>query len=288
MVFEEIPNNFFTSAFFNHGLINFASCGINNCRMSFNNCVLNICKSSFVITSIAIHKSKVSRDLINAGIENSKFSKALIWEIFSVINPRREGVDYVSNKSLYEDLFEIIDSILKISFSNIEAKGLNDEIIKADFEIIDKVVQQIFFKTKYQKSENERRLTVEEKGAFFERIKPIITLIVDRSTKIGNGFMTAHTGYYFMQALDDLLPFDPEFILGSAKVIVDCAAKNNFTYDPSVVKEIVKLTEQILANHKDILENPTNFKNLVTILDHFANSGRLEALELIWRLKEVF
>jgi hypothetical protein len=237
---------------------------------------------------VIFEKSEIGKSLINEGINYPEFSKAIIFEIFAWINPRREDVNYINDKNLYEDLFKVIHSILSISFLNIEKKGLSDENVKSDFEIIDKVVQQLYFKTKHKKSEKERHLTFEEKKAFFERIKPIIDQLIDGSRKIDTGFMTAHTGYYFIQALNDLLPIEPEYILSVTKSIVDYAAANNFTYDNSVVKEIVELTEQLLANHKSILENPINFKNLLAILDHFANSGWVEALELIWRLKEIF
>jgi hypothetical protein len=117
-----------------------------------------------------LRKSEIGRKLINDGIKYSEFSKAIIFEIFAVINPRREDVNYIEDKNLYEDLFKTIHSILSIAFSNIERKGFNDENVKIDFEIIDKVVQQLYFKTKYQKSEKERHLTFEEKKAFFEEL----------------------------------------------------------------------------------------------------------------------
>ena len=100
--------------------------------------------------------------------------------------------------------------------------------------------------------------------------------------------MLAHTGYYFIQVLNDFLSLDPAYVLGASKVMVDCAARDGFTYDSSIVKEIVQLTEQVLANHKGILADANNFNNFLSILDHFANSGWIEALELIWRLKEIF
>lgn len=100
--------------------------------------------------------------------------------------------------------------------------------------------------------------------------------------------MVVHTGYYFMQILNHMLFMDPEFILTLSSDIVKCAASNNFTYDRSTMEEIVKLTEQILADHKEILSKPEHFNNLITILDQFANSGWQEALEFTWRLKEVF
>ena len=63
---------------------------------------------------------------------------------------------------------------------------------------------------------------------------------------------------------------------------------NNFTYDPTTMQEIVRLTERLLADHKEILLKEEHFKSLINILDQFASSGWQEALELTWRLKEIF
>ena len=100
--------------------------------------------------------------------------------------------------------------------------------------------------------------------------------------------MVAHTGYYFIQLLNGMLYADPEFILSLSSDIVKCAAANNFTYDQTTMREIVKLTEQLLADHKEILYKEDYFNSLITILDQFVNSGWQEALELTWRLKEIF
>ena len=50
----------------------------------------------------------------------------------------------------------------------------------------------------------------------------------------------------------------------------------------------MKLVERILADYKGLLNDKQHFNKLLSILDHFANSGWLDALELIWKLKEIF
>ncbi len=59
-------------------------------------------------------------------------------------------------------------------------------------------------------------------------------------------------------------------------------------YDQTTMREIVKLTEKLLADHKEILSKKEHFNSLINILDQFARSGWQEALELTWRLKEIF
>jgi hypothetical protein len=100
--------------------------------------------------------------------------------------------------------------------------------------------------------------------------------------------MVAHTGYCFMQMLNNMLDTDAEYILTLSSSIVKYATASGFTYDQSTLEEIVKFTEKFLADYKELLAKKENFESLITILDLFANSAWLEALELTWRLKECF
>jgi uncharacterized protein (DUF1778 family) len=174
-------------------------------------------------------------------------------------------------------------------FENIQVKGLNSGSVKDDFEVIDFCIQQLYFAIVHGRNESKgREIHKQNKEQFYFKLKPILRFIVDASAKIENGFMVAHTGYYFMQLLNYMLYVDPDYILSISADIVRCAAANNFTYDQSTMREVVKMAEQILADHKEILVRPEQFSNMITILDQFANSGWQEALELTWRLKEVF
>lgn len=174
-------------------------------------------------------------------------------------------------------------------FQNIQSKGLKSYSVKDDFEVIDFCLQQLYFALAHgRKKSKGRAIDKLNKEQFYFKLKPILRFIVDASAKIENGFMVAHTGYYFMQLLNHMLYADPDFILSISADIVQCAAANNFTYDQSTMREVVKMAEQVLADHKEILAHSEQFSNMIAILDQFANSGWQEALELTWRLKEVF
>ena len=235
------------------------------------------------------YQSVVSKDILYRRGKSKAFARSMILEIMTVIDPREKSNNYSVHSGKYEDLLLIIRITLQNCFTHINEKGLESLETNEDFEIIDSCVQQLFFTTCVGKKDNRNKPVDERiKRAFYFKIKPLLQFIVDESVKIGSGFMVAHTGYYFMQLLNSVLSFDPAFVLSLSSEIVKCAAANNFTYDPSTIEEIVKLTEHLLADHKELLLRTENFTNLVIILDQFANSGSQEALELTWRLRDIF
>lgn len=101
-------------------------------------------------------------------------------------------------------------------------------------------------------------------------------------------FLFAYPGYYFMQILNLLVNIEPGQALELSTTVVVCAAKNGFTYDSSTLREVVKLAERLIVDHKKLLSVPENFSRLITILDQFAQSGSQQALHLTWSLKDSF
>lgn len=238
---------------------------------------------------IVKYESKAAISIIQNNLHIKSFVGQLVFEIMIVIDPHDSSNNYVQDAGKYAEIFQIVYLIIAEKFKSIHVKGLNNGNVQDEFEIIDRCIQHLYFTIVTGKKHNKgKKITIENKAAFFKRVKPLLRYIVDESIKIESGFMVAHTGYYFMQLLNDLIPIEPEFILLLASDIVNCAAANGFTYDQSTMSEVVKLSEKILADYKELLSNPENFKSIITILDQFANSGWQEALELTWRLKEVF
>src|SRR5690606_2451450 len=166
-------------------------------------------------------------------------------------------------------------------FKSIKHKGLSSGNVSDEFEIVDHVIQHLFFVLSSGRGESRKaKITDNEEREFFGKIRPIIDHIISESAKIDAGFMVAHTGYYLMKLMNHLLDLDPEYVLKTSATIIAYSSKNNFTYDRTTLKEIVELTERIMADHKTLLLDKTSFDSLLLILDLFINSGWPEALEL--------
>lgn len=227
--------------------------------------------------------------LITSNLSVKELSHSFVFESMKVVDPHSPENDYGREPNKFGLFFAIILKIIDYRFKELERKGLSDPTISEDFEIIDYITQRLHFTTITGTAENRGNvLASHKKASFYRKIKPILDKIVDRSSTLESGFMVAHTGYHFMQILNFFIDIDTEHILSLSNSLVLCAAKNGFTYDSSTLSEIVKLTERIIADHKEILNKDANFSNLVVILDQFSSSGWQEALELTWRLKEAF
>jgi hypothetical protein len=57
-----------------------------------------------------------------------------------------------------------------------------------------------------------------------------------------------------------------------------------YQFDQMAIGEIVRFTEIILADHKEILKDPANASNLASILDQFVEVGWPEATKLVMKL----
>lgn len=234
-------------------------------------------------------KSETAQQIIDRNLSYPEFAKHTVFQILNEIDPHSELNRYSAEPQRNEYFFSMWMDILRKRFESIHAKGLESSELRDDFEIIDLTIERLYYTTLAgRKTNRNRKIEKDNLRAYYLRINPILQYIVDESEKLGGGFMVAHTGYHFIQLLGLFFELDTEFVLQLTSRIVRCAAASGFTYDHNTLGEIVKLTERLLADHKDLLSDTANFNSLLQILDLFANSGWQEALELTWRLKEIF
>jgi hypothetical protein len=52
--------------------------------------------------------------------------------------------------------------------------------------------------------------------------------------------------------------------------------------------EVVKLVESILADYRNKVQEEASIKNLLELLDAFVEAGWPDALNLVWRLDEIY
>lgn len=226
--------------------------------------------------------------VIKKNLNSPEFSKALTFEIRTSLNLFNGDIEYKTRLNKASKFFEILNEILIYRFSSAIELGLSDSNSHTDLEIIDYVVHNIYFTINYEENNNNQKLSAIERKALFNKFLPLLEYIAIKSEELESGFMVAHTGYYFMQILNVLVGIEPKRALDLSATIVVCASKCGFTYDSSTLREIVKLTETLIVDHKKILTVPENFNKLIIILDQFAESGSQEALQLTWSLKEAF
>lgn len=242
-----------------------------------------------ILRLIMYSNSSKARILISENIHTTEFCKSVIFEIMKFIDPHLEKNDYSNDPKKHEEFFNILVELITYKFEQIDKKQLEPDYNFEDLTTIDYMIQHLYFIVDQGKGEN-KGISVTENNmlAFYKKIKPLIAHIIEQSLNIESGYMVAHTGYYLMKMLNFVFEFDPEDILDFSNSVVFCASKSGFTYDYITLKEIMKLTDLVITDHKELLYKKDNFNNLISVLDHFSNSGWQESMEMTWRLKEAF
>ncbi|MWB95021.1 SMEK domain-containing protein [Flavobacterium sp. GA093] len=225
---------------------------------------------------------------IKDNLKNKEFSRTLIFEINGTLDSFNAGKNYIENLDKFSVLIDLYKEVLKFRFDFLKTLGISHESAVDHFEIVDNVIQNIHFILDFENNNGSRKLSKVERKALSSKLMPLLEYAAVQSEYLESGFMVAHTGFYFMKNLNFLIDFDPQRVLELSAKVVICAAKNGFTYDQSTLKEVVKLTESLIADHKKVLSISTNFDKLIIILDQFAQSGSQEALQLTWSLKDAF
>jgi hypothetical protein len=233
-------------------------------------------------------------EIIGKGLKIKDFCRNIVFIIRTTINSYEKEQNFEELLEKGKVFFDILHFLQDHYFGELVRKGLGSLEIKEDLEMIDNIISNLYFAFTYHdiNSDNkklERRMLYEhKKRALYSRIIPLCESAAAESLQIEHGFMASHTGYYFMMLLNKMLHYEPERILRLSASVIRSASKNNFTYDQTAFREIIRLTEKILADHKQILRSRENLNHLLEILELFTASGFDQAVELTLKLKEVF
>ncbi len=234
------------------------------------------------------HNSAAALNIINTNLLLNEFALQLIYETRKLFEYYNNSPSPSEQEAKYFILITILTKIVKDYHQSIHDKKSEGHNADDDYSIIDRCVQHAYFAMVPQTNEKRVALTKEAKRHFYFKIKPLLLLILEESAKIDSGYMVAHTGYYFMQLMNNVLQEDTHDVLAMSAKIVKYASASGFTYDQTTLREVIKLAEHILADHKGLLLAEGSLNDLLTILDLFVNSGSQEALQVTWRLKDVF
>ncbi|QQT33064.1 ATP-binding protein [Sphingobacterium multivorum] len=242
-----------------------------------------------VLKMVIFQKSARINEIIKENLSIKPFSNVLIYEIMKTIDPHSVKNDYIATPEKYEELLDIIRSIIVYRFGKIQDQTISNEDKSDDYEIVYHIVMHLYFTIDYGKGENKNKpVDMGKKQAFYNKIHSVIAYIVEQTVIDESGYLMAQTCYYLMRMLNSLFELDPQNMLSFANSIVRIASRSGLTNDLSTLKEIIKMTEAIITDYRELLDHKENFDNLISILDYFSNSGWQEAMEMTWRIKEAF
>jgi len=164
--------------------------------------------------------------------------------------------------------------------------------MKSLYGVIDEIVTRTYFAAKIEGSvsveHDEVGPTHKQRSLYYFAIKPLLELIVQFALSKENGVLFAPTAHYFMQLLNGVLRYDPKGVLSLAAGVAASSEPTGYTLDPFAITEVVKIVEAVLADYRYDFRDGQPLLDLMNLLDIFAKTGDAQALELVWRLDEIF
>jgi len=232
--------------------------------------------------------------LVN-GYKYHYFSNAVIFRLFKQIHTYERRSVFMENLPTITIKLKVIDSYIDQA-GQVLQQAKNFDLPNSDVEnalhIFDEIIMRIYFALEAkQRVSNNHNLPADDdnrKDLYF-LVKPLIEKILNFSSQITDkGLLIGHTAHYLIQTLNSVISYNPKDILSMVADITRYSMHVGYTLDPYSIREIVSLTEKLLADHRELLLQDKPFQDLLSILEIHINSGWVDALELLWRLDEVF
>ena len=159
------------------------------------------------------------------------------------------------------------------------------------YGVIDQVIMRLYFAVVRKKDGAEEpveEISNELRFRFYSEVKPLMEGVIDFALDPENGVMFAKTAHYFMELLTSFLSCNPKEVLHLAEGVARSSEPFGYNLDSLAVKDVVKLVEIVLADHRNEIRGGEGLEDLLNLLDIFAKTGWSDALRLVWRLDEVF
>jgi hypothetical protein len=159
------------------------------------------------------------------------------------------------------------------------------------YGIIDEAVLRIYFAADVDanlRQRSEYPLDDITRPKFFHDVLPILEKILSFGKLPEAGVLLAPTAHHFMQLLNGMLKYDPQLILRLAADVIESSKRYDYNLDGLAMKEVVKLVESLLADYREDIQDDRSVTHLLNVLDAFVQAGWPDALNLVWRLDEVY
>lgn len=220
--------------------------------------------------------------------------------IKSYIDPKyTQTIDEQSNLNRTITLLSSITTVTTSAINELGSKLKEqrtekvEEELRNTYAIIDEVITRLYFSVAYEKesnTENNAENTNNDAlSLIFNEVNPLMQQIVDFALDKENGLMFAPTAHYFIKLLTSFLIYNPKEVLHLASGVTRSSERFGYTLDSIAVMDIVELVEIVLADHRRVVrDNEECMEDLLNLLDLFAKTGWTDALNLVWRLDEVF
>jgi hypothetical protein len=253
---------------------------------------------NFILRAIQlwIHRQNQRADqIISQASERNVFQRDVVFETFKQMRIVSLG-DKDIRDSYMKSVIRWTNIYLEKAGEKLKALGeaqfTNENTdVKSALELIDEVILRSYFVLQRHGRHDRHFFEIPEENreGLYRDIKPLFGKVILISTDmLQGGLIIGHTAHYFMQTLNACLEYDPKDILAMVTKITELSRSTGYTFDSMAIREVVSLTEKLLADHRDLLTQSDSFDQLIFLLDTYMQSGWNDALELLWKLDEIF
>ena len=196
-----------------------------------------------------------------------------------------------AREALISHLSAVADGITSLQASEHPASKEVQNTWRLLYGVIDEAVTRLYFAADVNPDLRQRKenpLGDDERHRFFQATLPILQKVLSFGNQPKTGMLLAPTAHYFMQLLNGMLPYDPPLVLRLAAEVVSGSKRYNYNLDSLALREVVKLIEAVLADFRDRVQDHDSVNHLLAVLDAFVEAGWPEALNLVWRLDEIY
>jgi hypothetical protein len=256
---------------------------------------------AIIVQLSVLHKNDWANRLLKRIIKNpktySKHFENIIFELSRCFDQKYskspQKIEEISLRSIetLNLLIGVTQSRILDLRSNIdkEESKKNDTEINDLYYVIHEVVLRIFFvieKNEARSKNSKPIISDNQREKLFFRFKPLLEKIIYfQDSK--NFIFTARTLHYFVQIFNEVVDFDPEYVI---HILANLLKKGEITYssDPLASDEMLKFGEKIIGDHKDVLQNDAVLKEFIIIIDSFVKNGNKNMMQFVWRLDEIY
>ena len=262
---------------------------------------------SFLIIGLAIVRQNqwalttINEEFLKDPIRFANLLTRFVTQVIKgYIDPKHtQEKDFESNLvraiTLLESIVTVTISAINVLSSTLKEQRTEKvgQELRNTYSIIDQVVTRLYFSFSYIKNGDTKPTEeIENKDAYsliFNEVYPLMQQIVDFAQDRETGLMFAPTAHYFIQLLTCFLKCDPKIVISLAEGVASSSERFGYTFDSIAVKDIVDFVEIILADYRhEVRDDEESLEHLLNLLDLFAKTGWSDALNLVWRLDEVF
>lgn len=241
---------------------------------------------------------QVTNSFLEKPILLRKPLKRITYYVFEYIKPHiiisSENCKFAERGTDW--LMKVLDSVSSgvESMHTIPENKWNEELQKQlhdVYSIIDEIVMRIYLCADVNdalRDKGEKPIPEEHREIFYQKIKPILEKILRFTSDKEKGFLIPSTAQHFMELLNGVLKYDPKGVLHMAMQVVKSSEPLGYHIDSMAIREVVNLIETILADYRCDVQSEDSLNDLLNLLDVFTNTGWPEALQLVWRLDEIF